>query len=180
MKHRCLSDRKNALSWIARYILKAYFGTVMILEKPLSLITDCSLSVHSRIYLAEVLRNFSMFSLALEMPNLTSVGSQELNEAQKQWWLWSDFYCCYMVLVCYMRHICSLTHLNALKALQICKDVVILGSCSDVCQESRAKSACSGDGILSLFFFSFLNLIKGFLMIAILKLLAVQHLILLH
>lgn len=56
----------------------------MILKKPLSLITDCSLSVHSRIYLAEVLRNFSMFSLALEMPNLTSVGSQELNEAQKQ------------------------------------------------------------------------------------------------
>lgn len=165
MKHRCLSDRKNALSWIARYVLKAYFGTVTILKKPLSLITDCSLSVHSRIYLAEVLRNFSMFSLALEMPNLTSVGSQELNEAQKQWWLWSDFYCCYMVLVCYMRYICSLTHLNALKALQICKDVVMLGSCSDVCQENRAKSACSrwwNSFSMFCFFFFFLNLIKGF------------------
>lgn len=45
MKHRCLFDRKNALSLIARYLLKAYCGAVVTLEKQLSLTADSSLSI---------------------------------------------------------------------------------------------------------------------------------------
>lgn len=58
MKHRCPSDRENALSLIAMYLLKVYFGVPMVLDKPLTLTNDFSLSVRSEICLAGMLRNF--------------------------------------------------------------------------------------------------------------------------
>lgn len=44
--------------------------------------------------LAEVLENCSGFLLALEMSNLGSMGSQELNEAWKQQWPRNNIYSC--------------------------------------------------------------------------------------
>jgi len=82
MKHRCLSDRKNALSLIARYLLKVYFGILIALEKPLTLTNDFSLSVRSEICLAGLLGNCYRFSLALEISNSTfTLGLRELYKA---------------------------------------------------------------------------------------------------
>lgn len=75
-----LSDRKNALSLIARYLLQAYCFSKVMTAPQLSLTTDSSLSVCGGIWL-RCLKIVLGFFLAAEMSNLGSVGSQELNEA---------------------------------------------------------------------------------------------------